>query len=216
MSDALVNSGRAPANRTGPGGASVPLRGRLSRGRTSRNSWPATKRLPWARFGAVFGAASRGASAIPPRKQCRDPQMAVKAVSQLPIRQAVMLAVAAEALLTLMDALIKGLSARYPTFEIAFLRFAFGALWATALLPLVRARLAVGRDDPVKYQPLVPGGDHRHLLLLRARPAAAGRDGRAVVPVAGADGAVRRVPARRADRPFDHDRAWRPASSACC
>ncbi len=64
--------------------------------------------------------------------------MAVKAVSQLPIRQAVMMAVAAEALLTLMDALIKGLSARYPTFEIAFLRFAFGALWATSLIPLVR------------------------------------------------------------------------------
>jgi drug/metabolite transporter (DMT)-like permease len=38
----------------------------------------------------------------------------------------VLLAVAAEGLLTLMDALIKLLSARYPTLQIAFLRFAFG------------------------------------------------------------------------------------------
>jgi S-adenosylmethionine uptake transporter len=49
----------------------------------------------------------------------------------------VLLAIAAEGLLTLMDALIKSLSPRYPTLEIAFLRYAFGmagsivyALWA--------------------------------------------------------------------------------------
>jgi drug/metabolite transporter (DMT)-like permease len=42
----------------------------------------------------------------------------------------VLLAVAAEGLLTLMDALIKLLSARYPTLQIAFLRFAFGLVGA--------------------------------------------------------------------------------------
>jgi drug/metabolite transporter (DMT)-like permease len=42
------------------------------------------------------------------------------------IPQLVLLAVAAEGLLTLMDALIKALSARYPTLQIAFLRFGFG------------------------------------------------------------------------------------------
>jgi S-adenosylmethionine uptake transporter len=43
----------------------------------------------------------------------------------------VLLAVAAEGLLTLMDALIKLLSARYPALQIAFLRFAFGLVGAS-------------------------------------------------------------------------------------
>jgi S-adenosylmethionine uptake transporter len=43
-----------------------------------------------------------------------------------PLARIVLLAVAAEGLLTLMDALIKLLSARYPALQIAFLRFAFG------------------------------------------------------------------------------------------
>jgi len=42
----------------------------------------------------------------------------------------VLLAIAAEGLLTLMDALIKQLSPRYPTLEIAFLRYAFGMVGA--------------------------------------------------------------------------------------
>jgi S-adenosylmethionine uptake transporter len=42
----------------------------------------------------------------------------------------VLLAIAAEGLLTLMDALIKQLSPHYPTLEIAFLRYAFGMLGA--------------------------------------------------------------------------------------
>lgn len=41
-------------------------------------------------------------------------------------------AIAAEGLLTLMDAMIKSLSARYPTLEIAFLRFGFGMVGAAA------------------------------------------------------------------------------------
>jgi len=47
-----------------------------------------------------------------------------------PLARIVLLAVAAEGLLTLMDAMIKGLSARYPTLQIAFLRFAFGLVGA--------------------------------------------------------------------------------------
>src|SRR5262245_43272947 len=43
----------------------------------------------------------------------------------------VLLAIGAEGLLTLMDAMIKALS-RYPTFEIAFMRFAFGMVDAVA------------------------------------------------------------------------------------
>ena len=43
----------------------------------------------------------------------------------------VLLAIAAEGMLTLMDAMIKGLSPRYPTFEIAFLRYAFAMIGAT-------------------------------------------------------------------------------------
>jgi drug/metabolite transporter (DMT)-like permease len=44
----------------------------------------------------------------------------------------ILLVVAAEGLLTLMDALIKALSARYPTFQIAFLRYLFALVGATA------------------------------------------------------------------------------------
>ena len=44
----------------------------------------------------------------------------------------VLLAVAAEGLLTLMDAMIKALSARYPILQIAFLRFGFGLVGAAA------------------------------------------------------------------------------------
>lgn len=58
--------------------------------------------------------------------------------ARTPLAQAAICAIAAEALLTLMDALIKGLTARYPTFEITFLRFAFGTLWATLLVAYFR------------------------------------------------------------------------------
>jgi S-adenosylmethionine uptake transporter len=44
----------------------------------------------------------------------------------------VLVAVAAEGMLTLMDALIKLLSARYPALQIAFLRFGFGLIGAAA------------------------------------------------------------------------------------
>ncbi|MFZ1105830.1 MAG: DMT family transporter [Hyphomicrobiaceae bacterium] len=47
-----------------------------------------------------------------------------------PFRRLVLLAVAAEGLLTLMDAVIKLLSARYPVLQIAFLRYGFGLIGA--------------------------------------------------------------------------------------
>ena len=62
--------------------------------------------------------------------------MAVLTETRPALTQAVLLAVAAEALLTLMDALIKSLSTRYPTFQIAFMRFGFGTIWATMLVLL--------------------------------------------------------------------------------
>lgn len=48
-----------------------------------------------------------------------------------PLARLAVLAVAAEGLLTLMDALIKLLSARYPTLQIAFLRYGAGLIGAT-------------------------------------------------------------------------------------
>ena len=48
----------------------------------------------------------------------------------LSLARIVLLAVAAEGLLTLMDAIIKALSARYPVLQIAFLRFGFGLIGA--------------------------------------------------------------------------------------
>jgi S-adenosylmethionine uptake transporter len=50
----------------------------------------------------------------------------------------VLLVIGAEGLLTLMDALIKSLSARYPTLEIAFLRYVFGLVGAAAYVAWVR------------------------------------------------------------------------------
>ena len=52
--------------------------------------------------------------------------------------QAILLAIAADGLLSLMDAIIKTMTARYPTFQIAFLRFSFGFLWASLLLSVLR------------------------------------------------------------------------------
>ena len=46
----------------------------------------------------------------------------------------IVLVVVADGLLSLMDAIIKLLTARYPTFQIVWLRFAFGLIGAAALL----------------------------------------------------------------------------------
>lgn len=52
--------------------------------------------------------------------------------------RAIILAVAGDGLLSLMDALIKSMTARYPTFQIAFLRFSSGLIWASLVLAVIR------------------------------------------------------------------------------
>ncbi|HEX8664936.1 MAG TPA: DMT family transporter [Beijerinckiaceae bacterium] len=47
-------------------------------------------------------------------------------------------AAAAIAVLSAMDAVIKAMAAKYPTFEVAFLRFAFGLVFASGALALAR------------------------------------------------------------------------------
>jgi drug/metabolite transporter (DMT)-like permease len=54
------------------------------------------------------------------------------------VLHAVLLAALGEGVLTLMDALIKGATARLSTVEIAFLRFAAGSIWAIGLAAIVR------------------------------------------------------------------------------
>ena len=51
---------------------------------------------------------------------------------------AALLLILAEGLLTVMDGIIKGLAQRYPTLQIAGLRFIFGFLWAAALVAVLR------------------------------------------------------------------------------
>lgn len=52
--------------------------------------------------------------------------------------RAILLAVLGDGLLSLMDALIKSLTVRYPILQIAFLRFLMGLFWASLLLGLTR------------------------------------------------------------------------------
>jgi drug/metabolite transporter (DMT)-like permease len=65
-----------------------------------------------------------------------DPKSAEPASSLL--RRAVLFGLAGEGVLTLMDTLIKTLTPRYPTFEITFLRFACGSVFAVALFAATR------------------------------------------------------------------------------
>ena len=51
---------------------------------------------------------------------------------------AIVLAIIADGLLSLMDAIIKSMTSRYPTFQIAFLRFGSGLFWASLLLAFTR------------------------------------------------------------------------------
>ena len=60
----------------------------------------------------------------------------------------IVLVVVADGLLSLMDAIIKLLTARYPTFQIVWLRFAFGLIGAAALLAIMRPGWP-GRDTIV-------------------------------------------------------------------
>lgn len=60
----------------------------------------------------------------------------------------IVLVVVADGLLSLMDAIIKMLTARYPTFQIVWLRFAFGLIGAATLLAIMRPGWP-GRDTIV-------------------------------------------------------------------
>ena len=51
---------------------------------------------------------------------------------------AIILAIIADGLLSLMDAIIKSMTPRYPTFQIAFMRFGSGLFWASLLLVFTR------------------------------------------------------------------------------
>lgn len=55
-----------------------------------------------------------------------------------PTARAALLVVLGDGVLTLMDSVMKVLSGRYPTFEITFLRFAAGSIWALVLLAILR------------------------------------------------------------------------------
>lgn len=52
--------------------------------------------------------------------------------------RAILLAIAGDGLLSLMDAIIKSMTARVPTFQIAFLRFLSGLFWASLVLAFIR------------------------------------------------------------------------------
>ena len=56
------------------------------------------------------------------------------------LRIAVLFAFAGEGVLTLMDALVKTQTSRYPLMQVTFLRFIFGALVATAVVTVLRPR----------------------------------------------------------------------------
>ncbi len=68
------------------------------------------------------------------------------------IRRAVLLAVLAEGLLTLMDACIKSLTPHYPTFQIAFMRFVMGSIFAIALFAWSRPSWPT--RDAIRYNAL--------------------------------------------------------------
>lgn len=68
------------------------------------------------------------------------------------IRRAVVLAVFAEGILTLMDACIKSLTPHYATFQIAFMRFAMGTIFALALFMWHRPQRP--SRDTVRYNAL--------------------------------------------------------------
>lgn len=68
------------------------------------------------------------------------------------LRRAVLLALAGEGILTLMDTLIKTLTPRYPTFQITFLRFASGSVIAVLLWLWLRPGLP--SRDALRYHSL--------------------------------------------------------------
>ena len=112
----------------------------------------------------------------------------------------VLLVVAAEGLLTLMDAMIKGLSARYPDARDRLPALCLRPRRRLRLRGLGAAGLADAGDDASQRPARAPHRRHRHLVLLRAGTPAAGGRHRPLLHLAGADRAARRAAAGRAAR----------------
>src|SRR5829696_3934883 len=150
---------------------------------------PRERRLASARLARVPVRMSYGSDPAP--QLANLPLMAKKPLFRI---GAFPRAAAAIAVLSAMDAVIKAMAARYPVFEVAFLRFAFGLVLASGTL-LLAPRLAEPRNRHRQWRPGPHRGRDGDDFLLRAQPVAACRD-------PGADlGAVRRAHARRAARP---------------
>jgi drug/metabolite transporter (DMT)-like permease len=64
-----------------------------------------------------------------------------QATASATLRRAVWLGVAGEGILTAMDTVVKGLTTRYPIFEIAFLRFTMGTVVALLVVAVLRPGL---------------------------------------------------------------------------
>ena len=121
-----------------------------------------------------------------------------------PVRRlAIAEALAGLALLCAMDALIKGVAQRFPVFEIAFARYLFGSLLILASPPIARPGWPSAETLRANGLRALLVVDHRHDLLLRPRPPAAGGNHRAVLPVADLRRARREPDPRRDDRPAD-------------
>ncbi len=100
-------------------------------------------------------------------------------------------AAAGIAVLSIMDAIIKAMAVHYSTFQVTFLRFAFGTLVATAIVAAIRPGLAEPRNHQGQSRAVGGGRPDRRELFLRSRAIAASRDAGPVVPLADVRGAVR-------------------------
>jgi hypothetical protein len=108
---------------------------------------------------------------------------------------AVLRAATAIAVLSLMDAVIKTMAASYPIFQVAFLRFGFGLVVATAALALARPGLPSRETFLANAARAVLTVHH---VLLRARRTAASRGSRPHLPLADVRRILRRADARGA------------------
>ena len=124
-------------------------------------------------------------------------------------------AASAIAVLSLMDAVIKAMAASYPTFQVAFLRFAFGLVVAGAALAAVRPGLP-------SCETVIANAGRAALTVVtattffyRARTAAARRSARPHLPLPDVRRAFRRPDAGRTARRA-HSRGARALDFSGC